>query len=388
LVAGEIGLSLVLLAGAGLLLRSFLRLESVDPGFNPAGILTFDLALPEIQYPDGSRVAAFSNDLLERMQSLPGVESAAVVRPAPLSGNDYSSSIKIKGQPPSPNDEDRSAEVRIVSRDYFRTMQIPVLRGRVFQTTDRRDAPPVVVISRNAEKRFFPSGDALGQEMSFDARIGYDKVGGQIVGIVGDVHDFGLELEPPPDAYVLQDQAGVNEMSVLIRTKGDPIGLSAAVREKVHGLDGDIPIAAMSTMETALGDSLAQRRFYMSLLGIFAAVAILLAAVGVYGVMAYSVSRRTQEIGIRLALGARHQQLLSLLMRQAALLVGTGLMLGLMITAASGRILAGLLFGIRASDPLILVSSTAGMALIALLAGYVPLRRVLKVDPMVALRYE
>lgn len=388
LVAGEIALSLVLLAGAGLLVRSFLRLEAVDPGFNPAGLLTFDLALPEIQYPDGTRVAAFSNDLLERLRSLPGVESAAIVKPAPLSGNDYSSSFKVKAQQPSPNDEERSAEVRIVSRDYFQTMQIPVLRGRVFQSTDRRDAPPVVIISRSAEKKFFPDGEALGQQMSFDARIGYDKVGGQIVGVVGDVHDLGLELEPPPDAYVLQDQAGVNEINVLIRTKGDPISFAAAVRDKVRGLDGNLPIAAMSTMETALGDSLAQRRFYMLLLGIFAAVAIGLAAVGVYGVMAYSVSRRTQEIGIRLALGAKHQQLLSLLMRQAAFLVATGLVVGLIITAASGRILTGLLFGIRASDPLILLSSTCGLALIALLAGYVPLRRVLKVDPMIALRYE
>lgn len=388
LVAGEIALSLVLLAGAGLLLRSFLRLQSVDPGFNPAGLLTLDLALPEIRYPDGNRVAVFSNDLLERMRSLPGVESAALVQPAPLSGNDYSSSFKVNGQPPSPNDDDRSAEVRIVTRDYFQTMQIPLLRGRVFATTDRRDASPVVVISRSAEKKFFPNEDALGKEMTFGARIGYDKVGGQIVGIVGDVHDFGLQTEPPPDAYVLQDQAGVNEMSVLIRTKADPLSLAAAVREKVRGLDGNLPIAAMSTMETALGESLAQRRFYMLLLGIFAASAILLAAVGVYGVMTYSVSRRTQEIGIRLALGARHQELLALLMRQTALLVTTGLVIGLTITAASGRILTGLLFGIRPSDPLIIVSSTCGMALVALLAGYVPLRRVLKVDPMVALRYE
>jgi putative ABC transport system permease protein len=388
LVASELALSLVLLAGAGLLLRSFLQLQSVDPGFNPVDVLTFDLSLPQVGYPNGGRVAAFSNDLLQRLQALPGVESAAVVNPRPLSGDDYSSSFTIKGQLSAPGDDDRSAQVRIVSRDYFRTLQIPLLRGRLFQTTDRRDAPPVVVLSRNAEKNFFPRVDALGQQMNFGARIGYDKVGGEIVGIVGDVHDFGLDVAPPPDAYVLQDQAGVGEMSLLVRTEGDPTTLAAAVREQVHAVDNNLPVAAMSTMEVAMGESLAQRRFYMLLLGLFAAIAISLAAVGVYGVMSYSVGRRTQEIGIRLALGARHQQVLKLVMTQAARLVAAGLIVGLVVAAASGRALAGLLFGISASDPLILGGVSATLAVVAMLAGYLPARRVLKVDPLVALRDE
>jgi putative ABC transport system permease protein len=245
-----------------------------------------------------------------------------------------------------------------------------------------------VVLSRHAERKFFPTADALGQQMNLDARIGYDKVGGEIVGIVGDVHDFGLDVAPPPDAYVLQDQAGVSEISVLVRTKGKPTALATAARQQVHAVDNNLPVAAMSTMEAAMSASLAQRRFYMLLLGLFAAIAISLAAVGVYGVMSYSVGRRTQEIGIRLALGAGHRQVLQLVMTQAARLVAAGLIVGLAVSAAGGRALAGLLFGISASDPLILGSVSAALAVVAMLAGYLPARRVLKVDPLVALRDE
>jgi putative ABC transport system permease protein len=284
--------------------------------------------------------------------------------------------------------EEKSAQVRVVSRDYFRVMQIPLLQGREFETSDRRDSQPVVVLSGNAVKKFFPAGDAIAHHMDFSARIGFDKVGGEVVGVVGDVHDFGRETEPPPDAYVLQDQAGVGEMSVLVRTKGDPTRLAAAARDQVHQLDNALPITDMSTMDAALDQSSAQRRFYMLLLALFAALAISLAAVGVYGVMAYSVTRRTQEIGIRLALGAKHQQVLGLVMSQALRLVGAGLVIGLIATAASGRILTGLIFGVQASDPLILITVTAGLAFVALAAGYLPARRVLHVDPMVALRDE
>lgn len=388
LVAGELALSLVLLAAAGLLLRSFMHLQAVDPGFNAENVLTFDLALPDAQYKDGKRVSDFTEDLLQRLKALPGVESTAVVVPRPLSEDDYSSSITIKGQPPAPPGEEKSVQIRVVSRDYFRVMQIPLLHGREFETTDRREAPAVVVLSRAAVKKLFPSGEAIGQHIDFGARIGYDKVGGEIVGVVGDVHDFGRETEPPPDAYVLQDQAGVGEMSVLVRTKGEPTQLAAAARDQVHQLDNALPIADMSTMDAALDQSSAQRRFYMLLLALFAGLAISLAAVGVYGVMAYSVSRRTQEIGIRLALGAKHQQVLGLVMSQALRLVSAGLVIGLIATAASGRILSGLVFGIRASDPLILLAVTAGLASVALVAGYIPARRVLRVDPMVALREE
>jgi putative ABC transport system permease protein len=246
----------------------------------------------------------------------------------------------------------------------------------------------VVVLSRSAERKLFPANNPLGQHIDFDASVGFDKVGGEVVGIVEDVHDFGQDTAPPPDAYVLQDHAGVGEMAVLVRTKGEPSAFAAVTRDKVHEVDSTLPLAEMSTMEAALGESSAQRRFYMLLLALFAAIAIALAAIGVYGVMAYSVTRRTQEIGIRLALGAKHGQVLTLVMSQAAGLVAAGVVVGLIATVASGRVLAGLLFGIQGTDPLLLVGVTGGLVIIALLAGYVPARRVLRVDPMVALRDE
>jgi putative ABC transport system permease protein len=387
-VTSELALSLVLLVGAGLLLRSFLHLQSVDPGFNPMNVLTFDLSLPQGGYSDGGKVAVFANDLLQRLRALPGVESAAVVNPRPLSGDDYSSSFTIKGQPANPGDDDRSAQVRIVSPDYFKTLKIPLLRGRVFQGTDRRDSPPVAVLSRHAERKFFATTEALGQQMNFDARIGYDKVGGEIVGIVGDVHDFGLDLAPPPDAYVLQDQAGVGEMSVLVRTHGDPVNLAAAAREQVHAIDNNLPVAVMSTMEAAMGESLAQRRFYMLLLGLFAAIAIALAAVGVYGVMAYSVVRRTQEIGIRLALGAQNRHVLRMVLGHGMRLLFVGVAIGIAAALALTHLMASQLFGVTATDPLTFAGVALLLVAVALFACYLPARRALQIDPMVALRYE
>ena len=387
LVAGELAISLVLLAGAALLLRSFTNLLGVTPGFTPSNLLTFQLSLPEAAYPDGNRAAAFSDDLLQRIQALPGVRSAAVTFIRPFSGDDFSSSFEVTGAPPQSPGDEPSAELRVVSRDYFSTMQIPLLKGRSFQTSDRRGSPPVVLLSRSAEKKFFPNGDALGKVMRFGARMGYDKLQGEVIGMVGDVHDFGLDIEPP-DAYLLADQSGITEMSVVVRTVGEPASLAPMARDQVHAIDKNLPIANMATMEDVMAESLGERRFYMVLLGTFAFIALSLAAVGVYGVMSYSVSRRKQEIGIRLALGARHHQVMATVLSQAARVVGIGLAIGLIVTVAASRVIAGLLFGISATNPLILAGVAMALALVALLAGYLPARRVLKVDPIVALRYE
>ena len=373
--------------GAGLLIRSFLRLQSVDPGFRPANLLSFNLSLTEIRYSNGDRTALFFDNLLQRLEVLPGVQSAAVVAPRPLSGDEYSSSFTVKGHPVTPGEEE-SAAVRVVSPRYFTTMQIPLLRGRLFEPTDRRDAPPVVLISRAAEKRFFPQGDAIGQQVKFGASVGYDKVGGEIVGVVGDVHDSGVDSEPPPDAYVLASQAGLTQMSVVVRTAGDPLSISQPVQEAVHGLDKDLPIEGVTTMEEVLAESLGQRHFYMLLLALFAFVALSLAAVGVYGVMSYAVSRRTRELGIRLALGAQHRQVFAMLLVQVSQLVLAGLAIGLAATFLTSRVLAGMLFGVSSTDVATLTVVIAVLSIVAFVASYIPARRVLRVDPLISLRYE
>jgi putative ABC transport system permease protein len=388
LVAGELAISLTLLAGAGLLLRSFGNLLTVDPGFDPSHLLTFKLNLPEAAYSDGNRTAAFTDELLAKIEAVPGVRSAAVTFLQPLSGADFSSSFTVKGAPPVSASDEPSAQLRVASHKYFATMGIPLLRGRSFEFSDRRGSPPVVILSRAAERKFFPHGDAIGKELKFGARMGYDKLQGEVIGIVGDVHDFGLDIEPPPDAYLLADQAGISEMNVVVRAAAEPASLASAVREQVLTVDKNLPITGMKTMHEVMAESLAARRFYMVLLAIFALIAVSLAAVGVYGVMAYWVSRRTQEIGVRLALGAEHKQVLAMLLFQGSRLVAIGIGIGLVVTTAASRVLAGLLFGVSATDPLILAGVAMSLAWVATIAGYLPARRILRVDPMVALRYE
>ncbi len=388
LVAGELALSLVLLTGAGLLVRSFLRVTHVDPGFDVSHVLIFDLSLPDAAYPDGPHIAQFADRLVDRLKALPQVQSAGTVFPRPLSAEPFNSTFSIKGEPPSPEGEERSVQMRVVSVDYFRTMQIPLIKGRAFDASDRRDSPHVVLLTQEGERKFFPGGNAIGKEISLHARAGPDKIGGEIVGVVGNAHYQGLDVDPPPDVYALIDQASVGEMSVVVHTLGDPANLAPAVREQVHAADKNLPLSDLSSLKDLMAASLAQRRFYMLLLGLFATVALSLAAVGVYGVMAYTVSRRTQEIGVRLALGAPRERVLAMVLAQSARVVAVGLAAGLVVTAVVSRLLSRLLFGITAGDPFTFLGALLLLAVIALCATYVPARRASKVDPMVALRYE
>ena len=388
LVSGQLALSLVLLTGAGLLLRSFLRVTAVDPGFDSSRVLIFDLSLPEAAYPDGARVAQFTDALLAHLKALPRVESASTVFPRPLSGEPFTSSFNIKGAPASPEGEDRSVQMRVVGLDYFGTMRIPIIQGRSFERSDRRDSPHVLLLSQRGARKFFPRGDAIGHEMTLDARAGPDKIRGEIVGIAGDVHYSGLDIESQPDVYALLDQAAVYEMSVVVRTAGDPAAQAAAVRGQIHSVDPDLPLSDLSTMNDLMGASLGQRRFYLLLLGMFAAVALTLAAVGVYGVMAYSVGRRTKEIGVRLALGAPRWRVLAMVLSQSARLATMGIVVGVVATEVASRLLSRLLFGITAGDPLTFLGAVLLLSIIALLASFLPARRAAKVAPMVALRYE
>jgi putative ABC transport system permease protein len=388
LVVGELALSLVLLTGAGLLIRSFLLVTRVDPGFDASHVLIFDLSLPKAEYPDGRRVAQFADSLLERLKGLPQIDSASTIFPRPLSEESFSSSVVIKGAPPVPEGEERSVVMRVVGADYFHTMRIPIVKGRPFASSDRRDTSHVLLLSQGAAKKLFPNGDAIGQEMKLDARAGYDKISGQIIGIAGDVHYSALDIESQPDVYALLDQSGVADMSVVVSTIGDPAALASAVRGEVRSMDQNLPLADMTTMNDLMVASLGQRRFYMLLLGMFAAVALSLAAVGVYGVMAYSVGRRTQEIGVRLALGAPRGRVLAMVLSQSARLVFVGLAAGAFVSAIALRLLSRLLFGITAGDPLTLLAAVLLLSIITLVASCIPARRATRVDPMVSLRCE
>jgi putative ABC transport system permease protein len=389
LVLAELALSIMLLIGAGLLIRSFVRLTFTNPGVDASDVLTFNLSLPTKKYATPERIRDFYDALLTNLRALPGVKDAGAVSILPLSGDQNSSSFTIRGAPVAPQDQP-SAELRVASRDYFRTIGIPLLHGRQFETGDRMGSPPVVLVSESMARKFWPNGDAIGHFITMGVRpgISHSDVGGEIVGIVGDVHDFGLDIEPTPTVYVLMDIPGSSEINIVVRTTGDPTALVGAARATVAALDADIPVADPAPMEMVLATSLAQRRFYMLLLSIFAAVALSLAGIGLYGVISYSVGQRTQEIGVRMALGATRGQVLGMILSESLRLAGTGIGVGIIGALALNRLLKGMLVGVSTTDPAVFVVAALGIGVIAIAACFVPARRATAVDPVVALRYE
>lgn len=389
LVLGELALSVMLLTGAGLLLRSFVYLSLTEPGVNVSPVLTFNLSLPSKKYDTPEKVVTFYDALLTNLKALPGVRDAGATSILPLTGDQNSSSFQIRGVPVSPLDEP-SAELRVVSRDYIRTLGILLRRGRWFQSSDRAESAPVLVISEAMARQFWPKGDALGHYITMGVRPGISKtdVEGQIVGVVGDVRDFGLDIAPPPTVYTLMDLPGARDMSIVLRTANDPAALAPSVRAAVAALDADVPVADVAPMEEVLTTSLAQRRFYMLLLSIFAALALLLAGIGLYGVIAYSVGQRTQEIGIRMALGASRGHVLGMILGEGARLAALGIVLGVGGALAMNRLMKGMLVGVSTTDSIVFSMATIGIGLIATLACYLPARRATAVDPVIALRYE
>jgi putative ABC transport system permease protein len=379
----------MLLTGAGLLIRSFVRLSFTSPGVDTSHVLTFNLSLPQKKYATPERIRDFYDALLTNLRALPGVKDAGAVSILPLSGGQNSSTFSVRGAPVAPQDQP-SAELRVVSRDYFRTIGIPLLRGRAFESSDHLGSPPVVLVSETMARRFWPNGDALGHSITMGVRPGVSNtdVGGEIVGIVGDVHDFGLEIEPTPTVYVLMDIPGSSYMNIVVRTAGDPAALVQSARAAVAALDADIPLADPAPMETVLDTSLAQRRFYMLLLSIFAAVALSLASIGLYGVISYSVGQRTQEIGVRMALGATRGQVLGMIFSESLRLAGAGIATGIIGALALNRLLKGMLIRVSTTDVSVFTAAALGIGMIALAACYVPARRATTVDPVVALRYE
>jgi putative ABC transport system permease protein len=387
LVVSEIALSLVLLVSAGLLIKSFMRLLEVNPGFSPENVLTASISLPPAKYTEERQQSAFFRETVERLKASPGIVSAAAVFPLPLSGSNRANTFQIAGRPiPNPG-ESPEANDRVTTPDYFQTMGIPVLKGRVFTERDSADAPPVMVINETFARRFFPDEDPLGKRIIIDSENNPD--GNEIVGVVGDVRHRSLDVESGAEAYLSYLQFPERSMSLVIRTQAaDPMSTASSIRGVVQQVDKDQPLSSIKTMEQLLSESVAQRHFNMLLLGIFSAVALMLAAIGIFGVMNYSVSQRTHEIGIRMALGAQGRDVLKMVVGQGMILALVGVVIGLVAAFALTRVMSNLLFGVSATDPLTFAGVSLLLAVIALLACYIPARRATKVDPMVALRYE
>ncbi len=390
LVVAELALAVMLLAGAGLLMRSFMKLQAVDPGFKPEQALTFELTLPEARYKQDPQRVAFFDQLMPRLRSLPGVRSASAVMGLPLSGLDFIISFEVAGRPPVPPSQQPAMQVRVATPDYFSSIGIPLKRGRGFTEDDRADTPKVVLITEAAARQFFPGEDPIGKtiKLGWGKGPGKPRAGGEVVGIVGDIKDAGLSEPNPPQIYMPLRQWPVSFMTVVLKTAVPPTSLSDAVRAQVAAVDPNLPLSNVRTLDAILAKSISQQRFYMTLLTIFATVALALAAIGIFGVLSYAVSQRTREIGIRMALGAQERSVIGLIVRQAMLLVGAGVVAGTVFALFLSQTMTKLLFSIRPTDPATFAAVAAVLAAVALFASYLPARRATRVDPIVALRTE
>jgi putative ABC transport system permease protein len=384
LVITEVAVALVLLIGAGLLIRSFYRLQQVNPGFNPQNALAVSISLPGKKYPEEEQNAAFFTQLTERVSTLPGVVAVGVAQVLPIQ-SDYVLGFNIQGRPPDAPGDEPSTNYYAVSPGYFKAMGIPLLRGRLFTEQDKKDAPRVAVINETMAKKFFPNEDPIGK--GINVTNGPERFR-EIVGIVGDVKQYGLDQPTTAQTYEPYLQTPFQNMTLVVRTDGNPAGLTAGVRSQVLSIDKDQPVSRIRTLEQVISESVAKQRFAMLLLGIFAMVALVLAGVGLYGVMSYAVTQRTHEIGIRMALGAQQRDVLKLVVGHGMILALVGVAIGLIASLALTRVMTTLLFGVSATDPLTFLAIPALLAGVALLASFMPARRAMKVDPMVALRYE
>jgi len=386
LVVAEMALALVVLAGAGLLARSFLRLRGVETGIETANVLTVEINLPSARYGGEDWKAQrlnFYGPVLERIKALPGVVAAGAIDSLPLSGDQRGWTFRKEGQTLAPA-ERPVAGFQVATTDYFRAMGIGLRRGRAFTAADADGAPPVMIINESFARRFYPNEDPLGQRII----IRNQPQACEIVGIVNDVRHFGPDQAAAPEMYVPYHQFVIGAVPLVVRTELEPQALIGAVTREIHAVDGEVAIGKVRTMTQMMSAALAERRFALLLLGIFASVALALAAVGLYGVMAYAVAARTHEFGIRMALGAQTRDVMQLVFKQGVALALAGVFGGLVASIALTRLMKSLLFGVSATDPLTFAGVALLLVAVALLACYIPARRATKVDPMVALRYE
>jgi predicted permease len=386
LVVFEVALSLVLLVGAGLLVRSFLALIKTDPGFNPNNVLTMSLVLPGAKYKEEPQRGTFYRDLVQRVKALPGVESAAVVNYLPLGGANSSDAYLVEGAAEPPPGQENDGRYRVCTPDYFETMGIPIVKGRGFTEQDKAGAPPVVLINQTFARKHWPGSDAIGKRIRFYGPL--EKAPWmEIVGIVRDVkHELSLPVTP--EYYLPHSQDSWNAMVLVARTNVEPGSLAPQIRQQVWAIDKDQPVFDVRTMREVRSISVALYTFSSVMLGIFAGVALLLAAIGIYGVMAFAVTQRTHEIGIRMALGARAPDVLKLVVKHGMVLALIGVGFGLAGAWALTRFMEKLLVGVQPTDLLTFSAVSLCLLVAALLACYLPARRATKVDPLVALRYE
>jgi putative ABC transport system permease protein len=388
LIVSEVALALLLLVGAGLLIKTFWLLRSVDPGFSPEHVLTMNLQLPESQYSKTPKQTAFRREMLDRLNAMPGVE-AAMVSEVPLSGELVTHNFVIDGHAPLPEGTEPEIDTRSIMGEYFQLMHIPLRSGRFFTQQDREGMPLVGIINQAAAGRYFSKEDPIGARIRW-ARF-KDIQWITIIGVVGDVKHFGLDQADDPAVYVPFAQSiepWRRWMSVVVRTKQDAGAVLSAAKHVIWSIDSQLPVGSIHTMEEIVAESTAERQFNMLLLGLFAALALALAAVGIYGLTSYSVTQRTHEIGIRMALGADRGDVLTLIVRQGMLLAVIGVSLGLIAAIGLTRLMASMLYGVSARDPLTFFAVALLLSGIATVACYIPARRATRVDPMVALRYE
>jgi putative ABC transport system permease protein len=386
LMVSEVSMALILMICAGLMIKSFLRLQQVNAGFNPERILTLELALPGSKYREQHQALSFYNEVVRRVESLPGVQAVATVSTVPLGASVGVLNLEIEGRPQPSSDHVIGAESQVVSPSYFRAMSIPLLKGRLFADQDVEDAPGVIVINDEMAARYWPNEEAIGKRISLeDAKTGPFLT---VIGVVGNVHQVSLDSKPYPQMYQAYSQNPAWGAALVVRTASDPISMISSVRAQVSSVDTDQPLYNVRTMEQVLSESVSRQRFNTLLISLFTVVALALAAVGIYGVISYSVSHRSHEIGIRMALGAQQRDILKMIIEYGLKLALAGVAIGLVAAFVLTRVMTSLLYGVSAIDPLTFATGTMILIGVALLGCYIPARRATKVDPMTALRYE